>query len=260
MLEAVLFDLDDTLLANDMDVFLPAYLDLLGRHAEARVPRAAFIAALLDSTRAMMAGRDGVLTNREVFWSRFEALTGEAREEMEPFFERFYAEQFASLEPLTTSLADARRVVRACLDRSLKVVIATNPVFPRAALVERLRWAGLEAEIPEVSLITSYEVMHHTKPHAAYYEEIVARLGCEPGQALMVGNDVAADITPAAAAGLRTLLVGSASLSLKPSSEDAPPSLHDMTPSPEDATSSPEDATPSLAELRDVLVHLERLG
>jgi FMN phosphatase YigB (HAD superfamily) len=216
-----------------MEVFLPAYLDAIGSYAEARIPRATFVPALLESTRAMMVARDASLTNRDAFWSRFEGLTGGRRDELEPFFRRFYAERFPALEHLTRTMDDAKAVVRFCLDRDLEVVIATNPVFPREALVERLRWAGLAEEISELGLVTSYEVMHHTKPHAAYYEEILAMVGCAPERALMVGNDLDADIVPARAVGMHVFAVRSASL--QPAAE------------------------PSLPELRDVIAHLDEL-
>jgi FMN phosphatase YigB (HAD superfamily) len=63
-------------------------------------------------------------------------------------------------------------------------------------------------------LVTSFEHMHATKPHAAYYEEIAKRIGCVPKRMLMVGNDPKADIVGASSAGLHTHLVRSASEAL----------------------------------------------
>jgi FMN phosphatase YigB (HAD superfamily) len=46
--------------------------------------------------------------------------------------------------------------------------------------------------------------MHATKPHEAYYEEILAQIGRSPQESLMVGDDWGRDIVPAANVGLWT--------------------------------------------------------
>ncbi len=207
MLRAVLLDLDDTLLQNDMAVFVPRYLDSLGSYADSRHPKQDLIAAVLTSTQAMLSNTDPKLTNREVFWATFEPLTDLSQAANESFFERFYHEAYPSLRAVTSPVAGAQALVEACLSRGLQVVIATNPVYPAAGIVERLRWAGFESDPLPFSLITSYENMHATKPHRAYYREILQRVGCRPAEALMVGNDPDADISPARDEGLNTFLV-----------------------------------------------------
>jgi HAD superfamily hydrolase (TIGR01549 family) len=208
--KAVLFDLDDTLLCSDMDVFLPHYLQLLSSYTKPLLQSERFVPALLTSTRAMIEDRDPSRTNREVFWESFSALTGIGHAEGEAFFARFYRGQFQELSHLAERVPHAVDVVQRCIERGLKVVIATNPVFPQAAIDERLRWAGFESTSP-FALVTSYENMRSTKPNPEYYREILAKISCAPNEALMVGNDEAQDITPARAVGLQTLWVQNAS-------------------------------------------------
>jgi FMN phosphatase YigB (HAD superfamily) len=209
MLKAILFDLDDTLLGNDMNVFLPPYLQSLSAHIEPLLEAKRFVPALLGATRSTMASQDTKATNAEVFWQNFTALGGPSRELAGPFFDRFYREEFFKLAALTQPEPNALRVVNHCLQRGYAVVVATNPIFPKAAVEERLRWAGLGQ--CQFNLVTSYENMHSTKPHPEYYREILRLVDCAPQEALMVGNDPEQDIAPARAAGLRTLLVRSLS-------------------------------------------------
>jgi FMN phosphatase YigB (HAD superfamily) len=84
------------------------------------------------------------------------------------------------------------------------VVIATNPLFPAAAIEQRLAWAGVPINEFAYSLVTTLENMHTTKPHESYYAEILARIDCPPGMALMVGDSWKNDIIPAAALGMAT--------------------------------------------------------
>ena len=58
--------------------------------------------------------------------------------------------------------------------------------------------------------MTSYEWMRYCKPHPGYFRQIAQELGETPADCLMVGNDVALDLQPAAAAGMRTCLLSNA--------------------------------------------------
>jgi FMN phosphatase YigB (HAD superfamily) len=209
MLRAALFDLDDTLLANDMDVFVPAYLESLSNYAQHLLPKAQFRAALLAGTEAMLQSEDPASTNREVFWQRFTSLTGVDSTDFEKRLIVFYREQFPKLASYTAPVAAAPDVIETCKQRELLLVVATNPLFPREAIEERVRWAGLEPS--DFALLTSYETSRAAKPRQAYYRDILAAIGCTPETALMVGNDPGADTEPAKRVGMHTYLVPNAS-------------------------------------------------
>ncbi|WP_420630267.1 HAD family hydrolase [Candidatus Leptofilum sp.] len=204
MFKAILFDLDDTLLGNEMDHFLPGYFELLGQFAERYLPRDQFLQELMICTEAMIRNVDPALSNREVFWQRFEQRTGLDSAKMEPFFEQFYRHQFHQLQGRTEKRPFAPQLVQFCLDHNLDVVVATNPLFPRIAIEARLDWAGLPVDAYNFALVTAYENMHAAKPQPAYYAEILDKIGCQPAQALMVGNDWENDILPARSLGIHT--------------------------------------------------------
>lgn len=210
MLQAVLFDLDDTLLANDMGLFLPEYVHGLAEWANPCRNPTRFIPALRGATRQMMRAPNE-RSNAEVFWATFETLAEATREQTEPLVEAFIRERLPKLHHLTRPVPFARELVEHCLARDLPVVVATNPVFPRGAIEARLAWAGLPVADVTFAEVTSYENTRATKPHPAYYRDIVAGLGLDPGCVLMVGNSREADILPAASAGLRTFRVHDAS-------------------------------------------------
>ena len=206
--ETVFFDLDDTLLGNDMERFLPRYFSLLGEYARPIFADSRqLLQELLHGTQAMIADTDPAKTNRQKFWRTFTQRTGLDQEEAEPFFDRFYEEEFPRLKAVTERRPAAQELVRACLDRGLQVAIATNPLFPLRAIEHRLAWAGLPASEFDFALVTSYENMHAAKPHEAYYREILTRVGANPASTLMVGDDWENDMAPAAAVGLRVYWV-----------------------------------------------------
>ena len=209
MLKAVLFDLDGTLLDIDLGVFLREYFTALGpvvTEVMGLDDEQAGLAAVLAGTDAMSEPHPG-LTNREAFNATFHGLT-DADLDLEEFalpFEVFYRNVFPSLRRDFGPKPGASEVLTTCATLGLKVAIATNPIFPRSAIDERMRWAQiLDAD---VQAVTSYENMHATKPHAAYFAETAGMLSVQPAECLMVGDDRSLDM-PAADLGMRTFYVG----------------------------------------------------
>jgi hypothetical protein len=84
------------------------------------------------------------------------------------------------------------------------VVIAANTLYPAAVVRQQLAWAGLPDASEAYALVTTSDNMHFARPDPAYYAEIVARVGIEPDEALMVGSSLTHDIQPAAQTRLRT--------------------------------------------------------
>lgn len=204
-IRAFLFDLDDTLLENNMDRFLKGYFGLLAPHVAHLVPPDRFMPALLAATQVMVDHIDPSVTNQQAFLADFIPRVGQTAEAMLPVFDDFYATKFGSLRNLTRCRPEARAAVQAALDAGCDVVVATNPLFPETAIRQRMEWANV-ADLP-FKLVTSYEVMHSCKPHARYYAEIVERIGRRPDECMMVGDDWGNDIAPAMKAGLQVFWV-----------------------------------------------------
>jgi FMN phosphatase YigB (HAD superfamily) len=204
MLQAVLFDLDDTLLGNNIDAFIPHYFALLSKYAERYMPRDRFLQELMIATQAMATNVNTAVLNRDAFWNSFHQRTGLDADEMEAYFDIFYQQQFPQLAAVVQPQPVARPTIQTSFDRGLKVVIATNPMFPRRAVEERLAWAGVPVTDFAYDLVTTYDNMHATKPHLAYYQEVLDAIGVSPEASLMVGDDWENDIAPAAALGCQT--------------------------------------------------------
>jgi len=82
--------------------------------------------------------------------------------------------------------------VRCLKAHGLRVALATNPIFPRIATEQRIRWAGLAPE--DFALYTTYENSTFCKPNPDYYREVARTLGVSPVECLMVGNDALEDM------------------------------------------------------------------
>ncbi|WP_238456445.1 HAD family hydrolase [Desulfotruncus arcticus] len=203
-MKAVLFDLDGTLLQLETQEFMKIYFKEVANVAAPLVQPQRFTDALLESTYQMIHDRNPQRTNSDVFWADFTERLSDCIDNLTPLIENFYAEKFRNLSWLAKPSESAREVVQAVLDKGAKIVLATNPLFPRSAITDRMAWAGIE-DLPW-EIVTSYEDMHFCKPYLEYYDEIASRLKLAPQECLMVGNDVGKDIV-AGSLGFKTYLV-----------------------------------------------------
>ena len=201
-LKALLLDLDNTLIDNPMDTFIPAYFRALEDFVAGVVEPGRFIEELLKATRAMDGNDGSGPSNEEVFVAAFYPALGVPREEMKPLLARFYGEAFPQLAPLTGQRPAAPKIVEWAKGRGLQVVIATNPLFPRTAIEQRMAWGGVGVDRYDYELVTCYENSHATKSSPAYFREIADFLGRQPGECLMVGDNWGWDVVCAGEAGI----------------------------------------------------------
>lgn len=206
MFKAILFDLDGTLLDIDMDKFLQHYFHKMVSMAreEGYPDTDRLVEQVYRATDAMIRDRNPDLRNEEVFMQHFFGQWRVPRHEFEPFFDRFYDYGFPQLKEHTQVFPGIPAMMQKVFERGVKVVVATNAVFPMKALQQRIDWAGVGHF--DFDLITSYELMHFCKPHPEYYWEIADRIGVRPEDCLMIGNDVGEDL-PAGTIGMKTFLV-----------------------------------------------------
>ena len=220
----LLLDLDDTLLGNDIDIFLPAYLKLLGKHLMDYVAPDRMVQNLLAATQVMLSNNSATLNLERSFDQAFYPAIGRTKEEMRPLLEAFYQDNFPALQPLTNQRPEAIEMVAYALKQGHTAVVATNPIFPRQAILHRLKWAGLEPEKVPFALITDYERFHFAKPNPAFFAEILAQLGWPNQPAVVIGNSLEDDIVPANQLGLPVFWV-----TLKP--EILPEGFHPLSAS-----------------------------
>ena len=194
MIDTVLFDLDGTLLPMDQEVFLNAYMGgLAAKMAPYGYEPKTLVKNIWKGTGAMVMN-DGSARNDEVFWKVFSALCGRDAQEDEAVFLDFYQNEFQNVAKACGFDARAAETVRQIREMGLKVVLATNPLFPAIATRSRAKWAGLNPD--DFEYITTYENSYHCKPNPDYYREILDKLALRPEECLMVGNDVTEDMVP----------------------------------------------------------------
>lgn len=203
-IEAILFDLDGTLLDIDFGSFMNEYVSTMAGHFADEIPPDDFRRQLFQSTRAMIFNDRPGRTILDAFLEDFGAALP-LPDDAIARFERYYETDFRRLERWGQPHAGGRELVEAALARDLIVVVATAPFFPKVAVRERLRWAGV-SDLP-FHFMTTSEIMTRSKPFPEYYMEIAERIDVAPEQCLMIGDEPLMDGV-AARAGMHVALVG----------------------------------------------------
>lgn len=203
--EAILFDLDGTLLPMDNDEFTKGYFSLLAKAvAHLGYTPDTLIPAMWKGVKAMVLN-DGAEPNADAFWKVFSSVFGEKVYDDISVFDDFYRNGFHNAKDLTFPTDLSKQIVDLAHKRAEKVIVATNPLFPKVALDSRLSWIGLKSE--DFDLVTDYENSHFCKPNPNYYKEILDKFGLKAQNCLMVGNNIEEDIIPSSKLGFNNFLV-----------------------------------------------------
>ena len=193
MIKAVLYDLDGTLLPMDQDKFTGGYFKFL---VKKMAPHGYEPQKLIDTIwagTAAMVKNDREMTNEEAFWKKFSEIWGSEKVLSDKaLFEEFYSVDFQCAKDFCGYNEKAAFAVRQAKELGFRVALATNPIFPEYATKSRIRWAGLDYS--DFEFFTSYENVNCCKPNLNYYREVAERIGLEPQECLMVGNDVDEDM------------------------------------------------------------------
>ena len=168
--EAILFDMDGTLLPMDQRIFVKHYFGELAKVlAPYGVDGEALNTALWGGVRAMVKN-DGTKSNEEVFWDYFDQYIQieQGRDELERIITKFYTNEFHKVKEYMGENPLARKMVETAHAQAPKVILATNP---------------------------------------KYFEEICKKMDVDPKNCLMIGNDELEDMHTASSLGMDCYMV-----------------------------------------------------
>ncbi len=203
MLDTILFDLDGTLLPMDMDEFIRIYFGEIGKALQDLMEPDKIISYVWEGTKAMLSSKD-IKTNKQVFMETFGQLVDGDLAVYEQRFDEFYDDGFLNIREYVEPHPGVKDFIAALKKKGYNLVIATNPLFPRKAILHRIEWAELNPE--DFNYISCYEDNTYTKPQVEFYQEVINKVNRNPDQCMMVGNDVQEDLV-ASKLGIQTYLI-----------------------------------------------------
>lgn len=194
MITTVLFDLDGTLLPFEQDDFIKVYFgELCKRLAPMGYEPQHTVKSVWAGTKSMILN-DGSRPNSEAFWETFNTMNP-GLPNARPVCDDFYTHEFDKAKSCLKYIPDRKPMIDRLTSAGLRVVLATNPIFPLDGVRTRLAWANLAPE--DFELVTWYDNSTYCKPNPKYYLEILEKIGAAPEECIMVGNNVSEDMAAA---------------------------------------------------------------
>lgn len=189
-MQAVLFDLDETLIARRAWTVEAAFTGYALRRMRGLGSPLALLKAGKAAVRAAKSAH-GFPTNLEAMAQSFATSLGCDAQEALARLEVLAQEDFGRLAWGFRPVPGALASVAAAQAKGLRIALVTNPTTPEALVRWRLRWLGLD-EAPW-ALVTHAGNMRATKPMPAFYEAVAQALALAPSACLMVGDDLRRD-------------------------------------------------------------------
>lgn len=206
MLKAVMFDLDGTLLPMDEEKFTKGYFGMLCQKlAPFGYDSEELVNAIWAGTKAMIKN-DGTYTNEQVFWDCFVKIYGKEKINDKNLFADFYRNEFKDSKKFCGENKEAKSLIDFVKAQDLKVILASNPLFPKDGMINRLKFIDLNED--DFDYITCYETSHFTKPNPNFYLEILKNNNLNSDEVIFFGNSETEDREPAKKIGIKTFLIG----------------------------------------------------
>ena len=190
----VLFDLDGTLIGMDQDAFIKLYFHtILDRLASLGQDKKLMYASIEGAIQAIKRKEDASINNETCFWQTFDEISGGLSHVVKGIMESYYSGEFIHvLEGSCYPYPRANEIIETAKRKGLRVVLATNPLFPSVATYARIRLGGMSPD--DFEYVTAYENSSFCKPSPSYFKELLDKLSLSPDECVMIGNDTRDDI------------------------------------------------------------------
>ena len=205
MKKLIMTDLDCTLLNMNQDLYIKKYVEEIAKLFSEHGYDGKMIAKATMAASMHMLKNDGSRTNKDAFEEGFRAVVKENADEIINIFPEVYGDRYDNIKSVTYVNEYAKEIVSLMREKAEYVVVATQPMFPAEAVIKRLSWTNLSADM--FDYITVYDYSSYSKPNPEYYKEIMEKFSAKPEETLMIGNDVNEDILPCNSINVDTFLV-----------------------------------------------------
>lgn len=186
MIQAILFNLEGTLVDVDTTDFMRNYLGILAPRFAHLLSPDKFSKQFVKSLETSQNNNNPEQTNKQKLGDDFSKAIGQSLTVLCPIFEEFYESDFPTLRCLVQPIPQGVKVVEYAIQQGFLTAVATNPILPIGAMREYIHWAGLKPE--SFKVIPALEDFHFFKPQLEFFQEVAERLGVKPNNCLVVSG------------------------------------------------------------------------
>lgn len=195
--KAVFFDLDGTLTRMNLNDMFKDFYKEMEIHGVLQIFHKDFDTAVKIYNDAYFYSLEhvGTKSNADVFFEELQRKYGIKRSVIEPAMDNFFENDFHNTGRLCEPHTLQREIIDTLKQKGYRLILATFPCFPESASQIRLKWAGLD--LSDFEYNTHYYNCKYYKPAKEYYDDILKNTNLQPGECIMVGNDVKQDMCTA---------------------------------------------------------------
>lgn len=209
MIKAILLDIDRAVFDHPDRPFEQAFLSAFARHLAEETGYQDAEALLQRAIQRLHGRRDYVTANDVVIASSIvtdlSAIDSDPPPPpLKPFFEAAFAQAFAQVKDALPVDDSVSRLVAQLHEQGLAVAIVCNPIYPEALKEQRIQALGLGDYLETFAFCSASDNTHFAKAEPAFYAEVVARVGAEPDETLLISDRRQCGRLPAKTVGLHT--------------------------------------------------------
>lgn len=187
-----MIDLDGTLTTIDDEDFAREYIRLLLKYNDGFLEEEILKNALFNALNCLLEGTENGKNNYDRYMDSFAKISGlKDKEKVINFFMDFYETTYNELKNLIIPREELIKFLDYLKTKNHRLILATNPIFPKIAITKRLEWINVDPK--KFEYITTMENSHYVKPQTDYFTEILKNTNSEAEKSLMIGNDLEMD-------------------------------------------------------------------
>ena len=119
------------------------------------------------------------------------------RDAVKDVLDEYYANEFMGvINESCAGFSYAKEIVELAKSCGKRCILATNPLFPMVATVNRMALSGLVPD--DFDYVSAYENSSACKPNPIYFTELLDKLGIPADECVMIGNDTRDDFSASA--------------------------------------------------------------
>jgi FMN phosphatase YigB (HAD superfamily) len=190
-INTLLFDLDETLIHRNGITIEPRFVFNAMKRLKPGIPFYKFYPIMKQAVHYSKTHKTNK-KNHQVFLESLASHSRKTVSELDEIVRVHLHNDFLKYKNYFSPVPGACETIELGQKLGYDIVIATNPSMPFCTVKSRLEWAGV-GHVP-FEYITNSENMTRCKPDPDYYRELLSHISKEPGQCLMIGNDLEKDL------------------------------------------------------------------
>jgi len=177
----ILVDYDGTLIKTKEEDFTKLYFSSLSKFVKMN-PK--YLGNLIfEITKDLIKNQKGNKSIYKQFIEQLVSQTDKSEKEWEKIFTEYYTSEFKTLK---NHVIANKALINAIKESKNDIIFASNPLFPRIAIEERLNFINMKTT--DFQYVSVMENSYWLKPNPLFFSDILQFINAKPEECIMIGD------------------------------------------------------------------------